>query len=186
MDVVATAIRFGATVYDLEGWAVLRAAYSSRDGQHALSAEEHTLGLVDNIVWRSLDLPADTVLLDVRTPAEVAMGAIPGSVNIPVDSLRGRLGELDKSKAYVVYCAVGVRAHVAARILLQNGFERVRNLAGGYTTYRMASRDYSTPPEKADKEGERGVNEDNNVSMGAHKDGRTIEVNACGLQCPVR
>jgi len=64
-----------------------------------------------------------------------------------VDSLRGRLGELDKSKAYVVYCAVGVRAHIAARILLQNGFERVRNLAGGYTTYRIASRDYTSPPE---------------------------------------
>jgi NADPH-dependent 2,4-dienoyl-CoA reductase/sulfur reductase-like enzyme/peroxiredoxin family protein/rhodanese-related sulfurtransferase/TusA-related sulfurtransferase len=189
VDVVATAIRFGATVYDLKELELCYAPpYSSaKDPVNiaGFAAENILSGLVDNITFGELkDLPADTVLLDVRTPAEVAMGAIPGSINIPVDSLRSRLGELDKNKAYVVYCAVGVRAHVAARILLQNGFVSVRNLAGGYTTYRIASRDYSTPPEEADKEGERGVNEDNNVSTSTHEDGRIIEVNACGLQCP--
>jgi NADPH-dependent 2,4-dienoyl-CoA reductase/sulfur reductase-like enzyme/peroxiredoxin family protein/rhodanese-related sulfurtransferase/TusA-related sulfurtransferase len=189
VDVVATAIKFGATVYDLEELELCYAPpYSSAKDPVNIagySAENILSGVVDNITFGELkDLSADTVLLDVRTPAEVSMGAIPGSVNIPVDSLRGRLGELDKSKAYVVYCAVGVRAHIAARMLLQNGFARVRNLAGGYTTYRIASRDYSTPPEKADKEGERGVSEDSNVSMNADEDGRTIEVNACGLQCP--
>ena len=153
VDVAATAIRFGATVYDLEELELCYAPpYSSaKDPVNiaGFAAENILSGLADNITFGELkDLPADTVLLDVRTPAEVKMGAIPGSVNIPLDSLRGRLRELDKSKAYVVYCAVGVRAHIAARILLQNGFERVRNLAGGYTTYRIASRDYSTPPEE--------------------------------------
>ena len=153
VDVVATAIKFGATVYDLEELELCYAPpYSSaKDPVNiaGFAAENILSGLADNITFGELkDLPADTVLLDVRTPAEVKMGAIPGSVNIPLDSLRGRLRELDKSKAYVVYCAVGVRAHIAARILLQNGFERVRNLAGGYTTYRIASRDYSTPPEE--------------------------------------
>ncbi|NLT97215.1 MAG: FAD-dependent oxidoreductase [Christensenellaceae bacterium] len=154
VDVVATAIRFGATVYDLEELELCYAPpYSSAKDPVNIAgyaAENILSGLVDNITFGELkDLPADTVLLDVRTPAEVKMGAIPGSINIPVDSLRSRLGELDKNKAYVVYCAVGVRAHIAARILLQNGFARVRNLAGGYTTYRMASQDYTSPPEGA-------------------------------------
>jgi NADPH-dependent 2,4-dienoyl-CoA reductase/sulfur reductase-like enzyme/peroxiredoxin family protein/rhodanese-related sulfurtransferase/TusA-related sulfurtransferase len=189
VDVVATAIRFGATVYDLEELELCYAPpYSSAKdpvNMAGYSAENILSGAVDNVTFGELaDLPADTVLLDVRTPAEVAMGAIPGSVNIPVDSLHGRLDTLDRSKAYVVYCAVGIRAYIAARMMLQNGFAGVRNLAGGYTTYRVASRDYSTPPEAADKEGEREVNEDKTVPMAAKKEPDTITVNACGLQCP--
>ena len=106
---------------------------------------ENILGNVTaNITFDELaDLPDDTVLLDVRTPGEVKWGAIEGSVNIPVDDLRARIGELDKDKDYVVYCAVGIRAHTACRILINNGFRSVRNLAGGYSTYGVASKDYT-------------------------------------------
>jgi len=189
VDVVATAIKFGATVYDLEELELCYAPpYSSAKdpvNMAGFSAENILSGVVDNITIGELkDLPADTVILDVRTPAEVSMGAVPGSVNIPVDSLRDKLDTLDKSKAYVVYCAVGIRAYIACRMLMQNGFDHVRNLAGGFTTYRVASKDYSSSPEEADKEGEREVKEDKSVPMAVKKDSNTITVNACGLQCP--
>lgn len=189
VDVVATAIRFSATVYDLEELELCYAPpfSSAKDpvNMAGYSADNILSGLVDNITFGELkDIPEDTVLLDIRTPAEVAMGAIPGSVNIPVDSLRSKLDTLDKSKAYVVYCAVGVRAYIACRIMMQSGFANVRNLAGGYTTYRVASKNYSTPPEETDKEGEREMTVDRSVPMAAQKESSTISVNACGLQCP--
>jgi NADPH-dependent 2,4-dienoyl-CoA reductase/sulfur reductase-like enzyme/peroxiredoxin family protein/rhodanese-related sulfurtransferase/TusA-related sulfurtransferase len=189
VDVAAAAIKFGGTVYDLEELELCYAPpYSSAKdpiNMAGFSAENILSGVVDNITFGELkDLSPDTVLLDVRTSAEVSMGAIPGSINIPVDSLRSKLDTLDKSKPYVVYCAVGIRAYIAARILLQNGFANVRNLAGGYTTYRVASKDYSAPPEETDKEGEREVTEDKAAPMTAKKDSSTITVNACGLQCP--
>jgi len=72
------------------------------------------------------------VILDVRSPAEVARGALPGAVSIPLEQLRERLEELDPDIPTVVYCEVGIRAHAAVRILRQNGFARVENLKGGY------------------------------------------------------
>jgi rhodanese-related sulfurtransferase len=71
--------------------------------------------------------------VDLRTPLEIRMmGALKGSVNIPVDDLRDRLNELDPSKNIIVYCAIGLRGYIASRILSQNGFT-VRNLSGGFT-----------------------------------------------------
>ena len=72
----------------------------------------------------------------MRTPAEVANGKIPGFSNIPLDSLRERLSELDRSKPVYVTCQVGLRGYLAVRILLQNGFTAY-NLSGGYKTYQM-------------------------------------------------
>ena len=190
VDVVATAIKFGATVYDLEELELSYAPpYSSAKdpvNMAGFTAENILSGTVDNITFPELKhLPEDTVLLDVRTRAEVSMGAIPGSINIPVDSMRSKLDTLDKSKAYVVYCAVGIRAYTASRILMQNGFSNVRNLAGGYTTYNIASKDYSVAsPEEAEQEGEREFKQPKSIPMEAKKESNTISVNACGLQCP--
>ncbi|MGI5849999.1 MAG: FAD-dependent oxidoreductase [Christensenellales bacterium] len=148
IDVLATAIRFGASVFDLEETELCYAPpYSSAKdpvNMAGYSADNILSGIIDNITVGELeDLPEDTVLLDVRTQREVQMGAIPKSVNIPVDSLRENISTLDKSKSYIVYCAVGIRAYIACRILLQNGFKNVRNLAGGYTTYNVVSKDYT-------------------------------------------
>ena len=73
-------------------------------------------------------------ILDVRTAEEFADGAIPGAVNVPVDDLRGRIEDL-RGQNYVVYCAVGQRAHVATRVLASHGVN-ARNLDGGWTTWR--------------------------------------------------
>ena len=69
----------------------------------------------------------------MRTPQEFAEGHLPGAVNIPVDDLRSRLGELPPDRRILAYCQVGMRGYVATRILLQKGFDAA-NLGGGYKT----------------------------------------------------
>jgi peroxiredoxin family protein/rhodanese-related sulfurtransferase/TusA-related sulfurtransferase len=185
IDVVASAMHFGATVYDLEELELCYAPpYSSAKdpvNMAGFSADNILSGIVKNITFGELKtLPQDVVYLDVRTAAEVSMGAIPGSINIPVDSLREKMQTLDKDKTYIVYCAVGIRAYIASRMLMQNGFKDVRNLAGGYTTYRVASKDYTMSA----NDGPKPVKPDKSVPKAAAASANTIEVDACGLQCP--
>lgn len=78
----------------------------------------------------------DAVLIDVRTKNENNAGTIPGAINIPVDELRSNLDTLPKQKEIFVFCEVGQRGYLAQRILNQNGFERVKNLSGGYATWK--------------------------------------------------
>ena len=89
-------------------------------------------------------LPAEAQLIDVREPAENESGSIPGAINIRLGDLRSRLDELDKSKTYVTYCAVGLRGYLAERILKQSGF-RVFNLSGGWASWQLFHPD-PTPP----------------------------------------
>ena len=76
------------------------------------------------------------MLLDVRTPQEFSQGHIPDALNIPVDDLRVRLGELPRDRPIAVYCQVGQRGYLATRILVQAGFAAA-NFGGGYKTYRL-------------------------------------------------
>ncbi len=140
LDVVATALRLKAHVTDL---CDLELAYappysSAKDpvnmlGYIAQNVLEGISSMADFEDAETYD-PASTILLDVRTPREFERGHLPGAVNIPVDALRDRLGELDPNKEVLEYCQVGVRAHTAQRILSQNGF-KVKNVTGGYKTY---------------------------------------------------
>jgi NADPH-dependent 2,4-dienoyl-CoA reductase/sulfur reductase-like enzyme/rhodanese-related sulfurtransferase len=143
IDVIATAIAFKATVRDLTG---LDLAYappfgSAKDPIHqaAFAACNHLDGLGD-----LLDADADLSeyqVVDVRTAAEIAKTPLTGCdsfIAIPVDELRDRLHELDASKPTVVSCGVGLRGHVAQRILKQHGFASVANLSGGATLRRRA------------------------------------------------
>jgi len=85
------------------------------------------------IPWSAVkDISSDDVLIDVRTALEFVEGNIPGSINIPVDELRNRLNEIDKQKNIFIYCQIGLRGYLAQRILLQNGFQQVHNISGGY------------------------------------------------------
>lgn len=138
IDVIATAMRGGLTATDL---ADLELAYAPQFG----SAKDpvNMLGFVnDNIVngertvqWHELgEAQADGwTLVDVRTPGEYAAGTIPGALNLPVDELRERSGEL-AGQQVVVFCRVGQRGHVAASLLGQLGIT-VANLDGGYLTW---------------------------------------------------
>lgn len=146
IDVVATAIRFRATVRDLAG---LDLAYAPPYG-----AAKDPIHQVAFVACNELDglahmLDADANLagfqvVDVRSAAEVLkmpLAGVTGAIlvcNIPVDELRSRLGELDPAMPTVVSCGVGVRGHVAQRILLQHGFREVFNLTGGATLRHRA------------------------------------------------
>ena len=148
IDVIATALRLGATIYDLEELELCYAPpYSSgKDPVNMLgfTAENILSGKVDNITYAQFQqMKDDVTILDVRTPEEIAYGAVDGHINVPVDDLRERLSEVPKGKPVVVYCAVGVRAYIASRILMQAGYEKVYNLAGGYTSYGVIRKDYT-------------------------------------------
>ena len=78
----------------------------------------------------------ECLLVDVRTPHEFAAGSIESAINIPLDELRERLGELPRDRRLVAFCKVGQRGYIATRILLQHGFNAV-NLSGGYTSWAL-------------------------------------------------
>ena len=104
----------------------------------------HT-GLVRQFHWDQVAaLPRDgsVTLLDTRTEKEYAGGHIPGAINIPLDSLRARLGELDRSKPVYVNCYSGLRSYLACRILSGSGFT-CYNLSGGYRFYALNSSEIS-------------------------------------------
>jgi NADPH-dependent 2,4-dienoyl-CoA reductase/sulfur reductase-like enzyme/rhodanese-related sulfurtransferase len=143
IDVIATALQAGVTA---SGLAHLELAYapqfgSAKDAVNILGyvAENTRNGTTPTVQWHELDdaLQAGSTLIDVRSAAEHANGAIPGARNIPLDELRDRLDELPDGPL-VVHCQVGLRGHIATRLLRQHGRE-VRNLDGGYRTWRDAT-----------------------------------------------
>ncbi|HOK90407.1 MAG TPA: FAD-dependent oxidoreductase [Candidatus Hydrogenedentes bacterium] len=142
VNVIATAMQGGMTVFDLEQ---LELVYSPQWGaaKHAVNiagfaAANHLRGDVCP-VYPDDPLPGDAFLLDVRTPEEFSAGSIPGAVNIPVDSLSERLAEIPRDRPVVTYCAVGLRGYVAARKLALAGFQ-VSNLSGGFKLWNWTRR----------------------------------------------
>ena len=140
-DVLAVAIRAGMTAYDLAKLELCYAPpYSSAKDPVNMAGymiENMLTGKVMNYHWHDVDaLPRDgnVTLLDVRNPGEVARGCADGFINIPLDSLRDRVGELDRNKPVYIVCQSGMRGYVAARILAQHGF-MAYNLSGGYRLY---------------------------------------------------
>ncbi|WP_421797606.1 rhodanese-like domain-containing protein [Haliscomenobacter sp.] len=77
----------------------------------------------------------DAIILDVRTPAEVAGGKLPGSMNIDIfsRSFLANIDKLDKEKTYLVYCRSGNRSGQACNIMAGRGFTKLYNLSGGIT-----------------------------------------------------
>jgi glyoxylase-like metal-dependent hydrolase (beta-lactamase superfamily II)/rhodanese-related sulfurtransferase len=82
--------------------------------------------------------PGQISILDVREPGEVEGGAIEGSERIPLGQLKGRVGELKKSKLLVVHCKGGYRSSVATSILRREGFRDIANLTGGFDAWKAA------------------------------------------------
>ncbi|MGH9276528.1 MAG: MBL fold metallo-hydrolase [Acidimicrobiales bacterium] len=88
----------------------------------------------DELARRRHDTP-DLVVLDVRGPGERALGAIEGSVPVPLPELARRVAELDPNAPTVVYCAGGTRSMIAASVLVAGGFTDVSDLVGGYAAW---------------------------------------------------
>lgn len=83
---------------------------------------------------------ANTIVLDVRTPAEIAAGKIEGAfdLNIQDPSFKAEVEKLDKAKTYLVYCKKGGRSSRACSIFKEAGFEKVYNLKDGYDGWKAA------------------------------------------------
>jgi rhodanese-related sulfurtransferase len=138
IDVISTAIRMGATVFDLEEaelcYAPQYGAAKDPVNLAGMIAANVVRGDVDLAPWHELHA-AGELLLDVREPAEFQAGCFDGAVNIPLGQLRDRMEELPRDREIWVNCGVGQRAYYACRLLGQHGF-RVSNLSGGFNTYR--------------------------------------------------
>ncbi len=143
IDVIATAIKLGATVDQLQHLELCYAPpYSSAKdpvNMAGFTAVNQLDGLTRVKHWHDVQTMdrEQELLLDVRTAEEFELGALEGAINIPVDELRDRLGELPRDRDILIYCRVGLRGYVAERILRQYGFGRVANLSGGYLLYQM-------------------------------------------------
>lgn len=140
IDVIATAIKGGLTVFDLPD---LELAYappfsSAKDPVNiaGYAASNIIAGLSKHIQWHELNdlLEAGAFVVDIREPREVANGTIEGSINIPLDQIRDRLDEFPKNQPIYVFCQVGLRGYLANRILDQYGYNSI-NLDGGYKTF---------------------------------------------------
>ncbi len=198
IDVIATVIRLGGTVEDLTE---LELSYappfsSAKDpvnmagfvAQNVLGGKSHMT------TWNEVNAmnSQDYILVDVRSEEEYANGHMDGSINIPVDSLRERLSELDPNKTVVEYCQVGLRGYVADCILTQHGYQ-VLNVTGGYKSAAALKFD----PKRAEQKN--SVSHLSNTSGSKHlvvdPDTQAIReekqigtydktLDACGLCCP--
>jgi rhodanese-related sulfurtransferase len=143
IDVLAVAIQAGMTVFDLEQTELAYAPQYGSAKDPINMAGFVAAGLlrgdqpqidVETVLANSAE--GNLFLLDVRTPQEYGDGHLPGAMNIPVDELRSRLGELPRDRRIAVYCQVGQRGYLATRMLRQAGLEAA-NVGGGYKSYRL-------------------------------------------------
>lgn len=203
MDVLATAMRAGMTVSDLE---TLELSYappysSAKDPVNIAGYTANNILKKDSYVFHWDDVAGiDTskdILLDVREKEEALLGTIDGAINIPLDLLRSRIHELPKDKAIYVFCQVGLRGYLAVRILLQMGFKNVKNLSGGYKTYHMAvikqsnedifSNDNTINTAGYSARNEVAASTGGTLLQTADQTGEAkvkLRLDACGLQCP--
>lgn len=144
IDVIAALIQMGGTVRDL---AEVELCYAPQFGGArdpvnlaGMIAVNHLDGLMPLADWSTLG-GEDTLLVDVREPAEYEAGHIDGALNLPLSQLRDRYQELPAGRTLAIYCGVGQRAYFAVRFLVQHGY-RAANLSGGHATYQ-ALRDAS-------------------------------------------
>ena len=192
IDVIATLVKCGKTIYELEEIEHSYAPpYSSAKDPVNIAgfvAENILKGKIKIIQCFELlkEDHSKIAIIDVRTSDEYSLGSIENSVNIPLDELRERISELPKEKKLILFCSVGQRAYLGCRILMQNGFNEVYNLSGGYKTYEHLTQKQSNE----DIFSTDFIGKDNliyqteSVTKNINLNSKTIEVDACGLQCP--
>jgi CoA-disulfide reductase len=140
IDVIATAIKGGLTVFDLTN---LELSYappfsSAKDPVNMAGyvASNIIEDGIETVQWHAIDDIVENggLLIDVRDPKEREKGYIKGSINIPVNDIRNRLDEIPKDQTIYITCQVGLRGYIATRILMAKGY-KVKNLDGGWKTY---------------------------------------------------
>lgn len=186
LDVLATALRLGATVHDLES---LELAYappfgSAKDPVNMAGFVASNVLRGDLRLWYAEDFPQAVEgcrIIDVRTPEEFDIWHIPGALNVPLGDIRGACGDWDLHEPVRLYCAVGFRSYLAHRILVQKGFTDVATLSGGSTTFRfwhdLEPAGFSPRPEEVHY----AVPAPVLVERGS---GRVVDLDCTGLACP--
>lgn len=189
IDAYALVIKHHGTVYDLmEVEHAYAPPFSSAKDPVAVSgyvAGNILCGKMTPLYWRELrdaDLTKVT-LVDVRTADEYALGHIDGALNIPLDDLRERIGEIPSDRPVYVYCGVGLRGYLASNILKENGYGDVRNLIGGIKTYKAATAEVKLPG-TGESEEDKARCACNAPATDGSEHSKTICVDACGMQCP--
>ncbi len=108
-------------------------------------AENVLKGIVKFSPWNIEETNKDAVLLDVREDAELLAYSLPGAKHIPLGQLRSRLGELDPSKEYITFCAIGVRSYNAGSHPEQHGFGNVSVYPAGTRFYQSTHYEEVSP-----------------------------------------
>ena len=141
LDVFASIIQNEGTIYDLIEFehAYAPPFSSAKDpvNMAGFVAENILHGVLKIANWDG-EVKADKsdVIIDVRTSEEFSNGSIVGAINIPIDELRSRMNEIPKENKVYIFCQIGLRGYLAQRILLQNNFENVFNISGGYFLWK--------------------------------------------------
>lgn len=183
IDTIAVTLRLGGGVEALKE---LELAYappysSAKDpvNMAGFTAENVLTGKVRFAEWDSVEKNPDAVLLDVREDAERMAFELPGAEAIPLGQLRTRLGELDKTKTIITFCAIGVRSYNAARILMNHGFEDVLLYPAGTRFYQSTHyKDYESAAKP-----ETPVL-DSGDAPAAEKGTISVRLDCVGMQCP--
>lgn len=181
IDVISTAMKFGAKADQL---ASIELAYAppysnAKDPVNMLgyTADNLLNQKIETFDWQEIPalLEKNAYLLDVREEFELVTGELPNSHVIPLAKLRSRIDEIPKDQTIYVYCQVGLRGYNAARILMQRGYS-VKNLDGGFKTYKQATYRLSTP--------NTNITSNQNSDIDSVDSSKLISIDACGLQCP--
>lgn len=177
VDVLSALIAKGGTVYDL---AAFEQAYappfgSAKDILNMLGfiATNCLEGLDQVVTWNEADRMVrddHALVVDVRTPDEVALGSYPGALPVPHREIRDRMEEIPTDRPVILMCAIGLRGHIALRILRQHGYTQVWNMTGGYKTWSAM---HETVLRNAGPTGHR-----------EHAAPSRLVLDACGLSCP--
>ncbi|MCC0633282.1 CoA-disulfide reductase [Clostridioides sp. ZZV15-6388] len=192
IDVLATAIKGGLTVFDLPDIETCYAPpyNSAKDPVNMLGyyASNIIEDLVEIVQWNEVDnIIADSgVIIDVREEFELATGKIPNSMHIPLGQLRDRLNEIPKNKKLYATCQIGLRGYAACRILEQHGLKCI-NIDGGIKTYLAVKRAEESINKQNKSEKINTNSEDFDMDMeniDIAKIDANVTLDACGLQCP--
>ncbi|MEY3049424.1 MAG: hypothetical protein RL365_1462 [Bacteroidota bacterium] len=126
------------TFYSIAFMLMAFASYScTSTGTASTETENSQSGGIKNLAagdFNTLEKDSNTVVIDVRSPEEVANGFIPGTdlfINFFDGNFQGQLEKLDKTKTYIVYCHSGNRSGKATNVMQQLGFTDIYNLQGG-------------------------------------------------------
>ena len=173
VDVVSSIMRNNGTIREmLDSELCYAPPYSSAKDP------VNILGMVADNILKGFIKPAffedlkDSFIIDVRPEISYKTNTVKNAINIPAEQIRERLSEIPKDKKVVLFCVTGYTSYIASRILLQNGFNNVYSLVGGFEFYREYTRKVDVT--------KNSLISQNNIEQNKE----IIKIDATGLQCP--